>query len=170
MAKFELDNQMILKLEKLCKLMIDRNAKMLDINGYYQLKEDRVLIAVAMEMEFTYPMWNYQRHLIQLTYADLDEAAKSLKSFTVYDQDEESKLDAQAQVELLRLCRMILTLNTMDLKAKGSYQLKSDRIILAIDVGGFPTWVFQQYLSQVTSAELNKAHEDISKIILDDTK
>lgn len=171
MAKFELDNQMLIKLEKLCKLIIDRNAKMLDINGYYQLNEDRILIGVAFECEWVYPMWNYQRHLIQLTYADLDQAIKSLKKFTVYDDYEEvAKLDAQVILELHRLCRLILTLNTMELKAKGSYQLKSDRIIVAINVGAFPTWVFQQYLSKVTPAELNSAYEEISKIIQDDTK
>lgn len=171
MATFELDNQMLIKLEKLCKLMIDRNAKMLDMNGYYQLNEDRILIGVLYESGWIYPMWNYQRHLIQLNYADLDDAITRLKYFERYDRyDNDSKLDDQVLLHLHRLCRLILTLNTMELKAKGSYQLKSDRIIVAINVGAFPTWVFQQYLSKVTPAELNSAYEEISKIIQDDTK
>lgn len=78
MAKFELDNQMLIKLEKLCKLTLILNTMESEVKCSYQLKSDRIIMCVAYESEWTFPIWTYQRMMSNLTYPDLDQAIKEM--------------------------------------------------------------------------------------------
>lgn len=80
MAKFELDNQMLIKLEKLCKLMLMLNTSEGKIKGSYQLKTDRIIMCVGYEDEWSFPMWTFQRMMCNLTYPDLDQAIKDMNN------------------------------------------------------------------------------------------
>lgn len=86
MAKFELDNQMLKKLETLNKLCLIINTMETQVKASYQINHDRIIICVQENFEYivTFPLYTYQRHFVQLTYADLDEAIQEMNEYVKY--------------------------------------------------------------------------------------
>lgn len=86
MAKFELDNTMLKKLETLNKLCLILNTMESEVKASYQINHDRIIICVQENLEYvvTFPLYTYQRHFSQLTYPDLDEAIKEMNDYVKY--------------------------------------------------------------------------------------
>lgn len=86
MAKFELDSTMLKKLETLNRLCLILNTMESEIKVSYQINHNRIIIAVQENIAYvvTFPLYTYQRHFIQLTYPDLDEAISQMNYYIKY--------------------------------------------------------------------------------------
>lgn len=86
MAKYELDSTMLKKLETLNKLCLILNTMEAEIKASYQINHDRIIICVQENFEYlaTFPLYTYQRHFVQLTYPDLDEAIREMNDYVKY--------------------------------------------------------------------------------------
>ena len=85
MPKFELDNQMLKKLETLAKLTMILNTSEKTTKAQIQIGHTRVILSVQIPSEWeSFPLYTYQRSYVNLTYADLDGAIEEMNQIIKY--------------------------------------------------------------------------------------
>jgi hypothetical protein len=83
--KFELDNQHMIRITKLCDKCLQLNSMEKQTKASFQLNQNRIIIVVMIHSEFeSWPLWSFQMHLQNVTYYNLDEALKELNQIMKY--------------------------------------------------------------------------------------
>jgi len=82
---YELDNQMLKKLLKLCDQCLQINSMQKPTKASFQINHDRIIISVQdYEVWGSFPSYTFQSHFVNLTYANLDAAIAAMNHEIMY--------------------------------------------------------------------------------------
>ncbi len=84
MAQFELDNQMLKKLDKLHSACLTLNTMKIEIEASYQINHHQIIICLHKSGNWDWPLYTFQRFFVNLTYANLDQALEEINGWMKY--------------------------------------------------------------------------------------